>query len=155
MLVALSLFLPSPHPHGRASRSFPPPALPAQGNREAESSPKTPKVSDSHRPQSKPQPAPDPNFLPVPYRRDFPFHGPLRGWAGNHSSGTAIPCCGARSGPRGRGRICLVSGFVRQCQHGGNQSDLLPSSTAACFPTAAGTACKTPASAPWEERGYG
>lgn len=29
----------------------------------------------------------------------------------------------------------------------GNQSDLLPGSTAACFPTAPGTACKIPASA--------
>lgn len=54
----------------------------------------------------------------LPERFSRPSAAAGLGW--DHSSGTAILRCAARcrtkSGPRGRGRICLASGLVRQCQ---------------------------------------
>lgn len=54
----------------------------------------------------------------LPERFSRPSAAAGLGW--DHSSGTAILRCAARcrtkSGPQGRGRICLASGLVRQCQ---------------------------------------
>lgn len=110
----------------------------------------------SNKPQGKQirtatEPPPELRELPPPYRSGFAVHRPLQRWAG--LTAPAQPSFAAQRELRftGTGQDLFgeqVRTSVPAPGAEGNQSNLPPGSAAACFPTAPGTACKTPASLP-------